>query len=174
MNRLYLDYYARVPVLEDWDETKRLPESKSATTPGNHPADFETMTIAEQDALLYWITKVMEPAKSYEEQTSYGLKHNFEHEAFYITNGQFKGAMLSLGYAPKDENVLNWEFKVKQREKRSTKTHRYYDSLNPYEKYQLSKFDATFAGLLLKTEHLTTDELLKDAEKAAQSIRSLD
>jgi hypothetical protein len=90
------------------------------------------MTIAEQDALLYWITKAMEPAKSYEEQTSYGLKHNFEHEAFYITNEQFKGAMLSLGYAPKDDNVPNWEFKVKQREKRSTKIQRYYKILNPF------------------------------------------
>ncbi len=116
----------------------------------------------------------MEPAKSYEEQTSYGLKHNFEREAFYITNGQFKGAMLSLGYAPKDENALNWEFKVRQREKRSTKTHRYYNSLNPYEKYQLCKFDATFAGLLLRAERLTIDQLLKDAKKAAESIRSAD
>jgi hypothetical protein len=173
MNDLYLDYCNRVPILEDWDRTKDLSEAKSATTPGNHPADFETLKPAEQDALLYWIIQVIEPAKSYEDQTSYGLKHNFEHEAFYITNGQFKGAMLSLGYVPKNENALNWEFRIKQRVKRSTKTHRYYESLNPYEKYQLGKFDATFAGLLFKAGHLTTEHLLKNAEKAAESIRSL-
>lgn len=54
--------------------------------------------------------------------------------------------------------------------KRSTKIHRYYDSLSPYE-YQLSKFDTIFAGLLLNAGYLTTEQLLKDAERAAESIR---
>jgi hypothetical protein len=174
MNMLYRDYCARVPVLEDWHRTKYLSEEKSATAPGNHPADFETLKPAEQDALLYWITQVIEPAKSYESQTSYSLKHNFEHEAFYITNGQFKGAMLSLGYVPRDEKALNWEFRIRQRVKRSTKTHRYYESLSLYKKYQLGKFDVTFAGLLFRAGHLTTDQLLKCAEDASWSIRSLD
>ena len=51
--------------------------------------------------------------KKYSTRTSYGIKHDFEREGFYLTNGQFKGAMLAAGYDPEKANELNWTFKIK-------------------------------------------------------------
>ena len=166
----YEDYCSRMPVLE-YDEKKRYRETYTARTPGNHPSDFGNMKSAEQDVLLYWITQVMTHSERYEKQTSYGMKHNFEGEAFYITNGMFKGAMLTLGYMPKDESALNWEFKVKPCIKRSRKTHRYYESLSEYELYRLPEFDPIFAGLLLRAKHLTIEDLFKRAEDGIKRVK---
>jgi len=167
---LYVDYCNRISVLE-YDEKKRFQEADTARTSGNHPTDFETLKPAEQDVLLYWITQVMVHSDRYDKQTSYGMKHNFEGEAFYITNGMFKGAMLMLEYAPKDESALNWEFKVKPCIKRSRITRRYYETLSDYELYRLPKFDPAFAGLLLRTKHLTIEDLLKEAEKGVERVQ---
>lgn len=46
--------------------------------------------------------------------TSYGMKHWLEDAVgCYISNNQFKDAMLSLGFEPSDYSELNWCFKVK-------------------------------------------------------------
>nr|WP_202596019.1 hypothetical protein [Staphylococcus epidermidis] len=57
--------------------------------------------------------------------SSYGLKHVFEteyrkkledtFEGSYITNGQFKGAMLKAGFDVKDKTQLNWHFNLSER-----------------------------------------------------------
>ena len=57
--------------------------------------------------------------------TSYGLKHVFGRryrkvlsgtfESSYVTNGQFKGAMLKAGFDVKDKTQLNWHFNVSEK-----------------------------------------------------------
>lgn len=46
-------------------------------------------------------------------ESSYGLKHLFEgtERGFYVTNGQFKMAMLFAGFAPDDPRDHNWSYK---------------------------------------------------------------
>lgn len=46
--------------------------------------------------------------------TSYGLKHHYERWILgdYVTNEQFKGAMLISGYKVRDTSELNWNFNV--------------------------------------------------------------
>lgn len=80
--------------------------------------DFENVTPLERAALLAWIGYTMVPAKRYASgTTSYGMKHCFEEVGFYVTNAQFKAAMLSAGYKPKDREERNWTFKIKARNK---------------------------------------------------------
>ena len=49
--------------------------------------------------------------------TSYGLKHIFEEarKGFYVTNAQFKAAMLEAGHKSNDESELNWNFKISEK-----------------------------------------------------------
>lgn len=82
-----------------------------------HPLDlpeaYNELNQAEKNALAYWIEHAICTATRYSNRTSYGIKHDFEREGFYLTNGQFKGAMLAAGYQPEDAQELNWTFKIK-------------------------------------------------------------
>lgn len=87
---------------------------------GNHPSDYETLSDAEKVALRYWIDHAIAPSgRVNNRRTSYVLKHQFEREGFYITNGQFKGAMLLAGYMPVNIYALNWCFSIHQQLKMS-------------------------------------------------------
>jgi hypothetical protein len=87
---------------------------KYETTNWDQPEDFDRLSEEEQEDLMEWIDDRMEPTKQYRHETSYGLKHVYEEErGKYITNGQFKGAMLKCSYEPKDRDELNWTFKAK-------------------------------------------------------------
>ena len=45
--------------------------------------------------------------------TSYGMKHLMEHDlGLYLTNNEFKDAMLLSGYKPVDPNELNWRYRI--------------------------------------------------------------
>lgn len=79
------------------------------------PEEFDALPPAKKSALLAWIDGAMIPAKTYGKHTSYTLKHCFGDDGFYVTNGEFKGAMLAAGYEPKDRKAQNWTFKVRPR-----------------------------------------------------------
>lgn len=84
--------------------------------PLNQPADYGRLPQAQRVVLCNWIDLNLAMTKTYNRYlSSYVLKHYFEHspEGFYVTNGQFKGAMLREWYKPKDYNALNWVFKTK-------------------------------------------------------------
>lgn len=84
----------------------------------NNPTNYEELSIEQKEILQDWIFKNFEIAERFNlTHTSYGLKHLFEKspEGFYITNGQFKGAMLNAGYKVKDHKELNWHFNVSKR-----------------------------------------------------------
>ena len=95
----------------------------------NLPEQFHSLPIAEQKLLLNWIRSTFEPAKTVYRprighQTSYGLKHDYaaamrqtypDQGDFYITNGQFKGAMLAAGISPVDDTQINWQFRMRRK-----------------------------------------------------------
>jgi hypothetical protein len=82
-----------------------------------HPLDlssaYDELNQAEKDVIAYWIEHAIGKATKNSNRTSYGIKHDFERDGFYLTNGQFKGAMLVAGYQPEDAQELNWTFKIK-------------------------------------------------------------
>lgn len=86
----------------------------------NNPEMFGQMCKNKQDILLKWINENLDPRKTINmDISSYGLKHIFENskDGFYITNGEFKGAMLMSGYKIKNPNDINWYFNISQKSK---------------------------------------------------------
>lgn len=67
------------------------------------------------DTVLHWIVAHISPRKSVNSRhSSYGLKHILHaHTGIYLTNNQFKNAMLMSGYMPEDQFALNWYFRIK-------------------------------------------------------------
>jgi hypothetical protein len=66
----------------------------------------------EIDIVFNWIAENISPRKTpLLDYTSYGLKHILERDTgIYMTNNEFKDAMLSCGYAPVNPNELNWNY----------------------------------------------------------------
>jgi hypothetical protein len=78
------------------------------------PEYYSTLRPDFQEALDNWISNNIKPAKTWWNRSSYGLKHDFERDTeIYVTNGQFKGAMLKAGYEPEFYDELNWGFKAR-------------------------------------------------------------
>lgn len=60
-----------------------------------------------------WIKENVISSKKVYDQSSYSLKHILQHDIeLYLTNNQFKDAMLLAGYEPVDPDQLNWHFKI--------------------------------------------------------------
>lgn len=85
-----------------------------ANLPVNRPDGYETLSELEKQTLQEWIELAIQPAKHKHSFSSYGLKHEYEYQTgLYVTNGQFKGAMLQCGYTPIDTNAINWKYRIK-------------------------------------------------------------
>ena len=95
----------------------------------NSPYSFYDLSDGEQNTLLEWCRQLEKKEKINKKHTSYGLKHIFEKNNFYITNGAFKGAMVVAGFKVADETELNWRFNISEK---SVK-----DILNKQRKYAL-------------------------------------
>jgi nucleoside recognition membrane protein YjiH len=73
------------------------------------------LTDLERKTLDNWITQNILPQKAPNKNyTSYALKVLFEQapEGFFITNKQFKEAMVRCNFVPVNKNKLNWDFRV--------------------------------------------------------------
>jgi len=70
-----------------------------------------------QEAVLDWIRKNIQPRKTPSRRhSSYGIKHFLEDDTgIYLTNNQFKDAMMLCGYGPVDENELNWHYCISEK-----------------------------------------------------------
>lgn len=71
-----------------------------------------------QECVLLWIKKYLSPTKKtvLDTSSSYGLKHILQNDTgIYLTNNQFKDAMLLSGYYPANPNELNWHFCISRR-----------------------------------------------------------
>ena len=80
----------------------------------NHPDCYEKLSAEYKQALGEWIGMRFEKATRAHNSWSYSLKHDFERDTgIYVTNGEFKGAMLVVGFTPIDNEELNWSFKIK-------------------------------------------------------------
>ncbi len=71
--------------------------------------DDETITIVED-----WIRRNIRASESVLlGRTSYGLKHILERDTdIYLTNNEFKDAMLLAGYRPVNARELNWRYRI--------------------------------------------------------------
>lgn len=78
---------------------------------GYEDAGLITEKPAEVQEIVYtWIRENLMPRKTVlYGRTSYGIKHLLEDDTkIYLTNNEFKDAMLQCGYGPVDPNMLNW------------------------------------------------------------------
>jgi len=78
--------------------------------------EYNKLSKTQQNELQSWIKGRFTHRKTVNKNhTSYGYKHVFENDihGFYISNEQFKGAMLEAGYEPRDKSAKNWSFYVK-------------------------------------------------------------
>lgn len=73
----------------------------------DEPEEVQTM-------VLIWINWCITPRETVNHKmSSYGLKHCLERmTGIYLTNNQFKHAMLMCGYRPESYNALNWYFSI--------------------------------------------------------------
>lgn len=88
----------------------------------NENGDIDKALITERpkkeiDIVCKWIKSKLTPIKSPNyERTSYGLKHILERDTgLYLTNNEFKDAMLMCGYEPVNPNELNWNYRISRR-----------------------------------------------------------
>ena len=83
--------------------------------PVNQPEEFKKLSQREQAILTAWIRTRLTPRKTINHKhSSYGLKHFFEEDNFYVTNGAFKGAMLQCGFLPEFAQDTNWNFAISE------------------------------------------------------------
>lgn len=78
---------------------------------------FTDLSQEDQAKVIDWIKAGLvprsTPAKQY---TSYTLKHLLEADIrIYMTNNQFKDAMLVCGYEPVNPAQLNWTYRISLR-----------------------------------------------------------
>ena len=88
--------------------------------PENDPMAFDSLSPEKKEAVLDWIRYNLYDRETFNPDiTSYGLKHIYEQVPGstdrYLTNGQFKGAMLACGFRAKNTNEINWVFNISAR-----------------------------------------------------------
>lgn len=83
---------------------------------GDDPIHFLHLAEEERNQLHSWIKESIKPRKTMNlKHSSYGLKHIYEHDTGnYVTNGQFKGAMITAGYTPNDAAALNPSYAIRE------------------------------------------------------------
>ena len=75
---------------------------------------FDELSEAEQEKVLAWIQANVQPMKTpLNGHTSYGMKHTLQHRTnIYVTNNQFKEAMLLCGFYPVRVDEINWCYSI--------------------------------------------------------------
>ncbi len=96
------------------EDYERICSELDDTRQRDHPRAYDTLSLAEKDVLRYWIEHAIQVAtKADDDYSSYGLKHEYERETkLYVSNAQFKGAMLVAGYLPIKKGEQSWHFKI--------------------------------------------------------------
>lgn len=97
--------------------SKLLTWEEAAALPINSPDRYGAVPADQKEIVTRWIKKNILPRKTpLNEHTSYGLKHIFEWSdtGFYMTNGEFKGAMIASGFEPVKED-LNCNYRISKK-----------------------------------------------------------
>lgn len=86
--------------------------SRFVTVTENDNHHFSDLTEAEQKMAIRWLRYNILPSTTpLEDHSSYCMKHVLEKRTnIYMTNNQFKEAMLRCDFAPVDTDELNWHF----------------------------------------------------------------
>lgn len=71
-----------------------------------------------EQRVFEWIDEFVSPSKrTLTNASSYSLKHRlanwYKSTGLYLTNNQFKDAMMIKGYMPVNSDELNWQYKIK-------------------------------------------------------------
>lgn len=71
----------------------------------------------EQNIVMNWIRENIFPRKTVNfERTSYGVKHLLQWDTnIYLTNNEFKDAMMICGFEPVNPNKLNWMYRISEK-----------------------------------------------------------
>ena len=71
-------------------------------------------SIWEINEVMKWIKEnVRRSRKILYGRTSYGIKHKLQHDTgIYLTNNEFKDAMMYMGYYPVNPDELNWRYRI--------------------------------------------------------------
>lgn len=88
----------------------------AAIHPEDRPESYQNLSSAQQIALQAWIAAELMPTFGTLSKDTHVLKHHAETACGYVTNGQFKGAMLASGYEPANPGELNWRFRARLRD----------------------------------------------------------
>ena len=85
-----------------------------------YKSDYRTefkKTDPRHEETMRWISENLKPRKTpNRKHSSYGIKHLLQMDTdIYLTNGEFKDAMVQAGYEPEDPRMQNWVFGVSQR-----------------------------------------------------------
>ncbi len=77
---------------------------------------FSDLPTEKQQALINWIEQNIQRRNSANfKHSSYGLKQLAEKAIdFYISNNQFKDAMLFCGFHPVNPTELNWYYRISE------------------------------------------------------------
>ena len=95
---------------------------KNAYMGVNEPECYIDLNDKYKKALSDWIDERFEKAMIAYRSSTYGLKHDFERETgIFVTNGEFKGAMLEAGFVAVNKDEINWHFKIKDKKHRSNR-----------------------------------------------------
>ena len=92
------------------------------TIDGPGEAGVDSMLLADleadiQSTVKKWIREGLIPTNRFDRMhNSYALKHMLERQTgIYMTNNQFKDAMLECGFLPSKLNEQNWCFKISKK-----------------------------------------------------------
>ena len=96
------------------EDYERICAELDDTRQKDHPRAYDELSVEEKDALQYWIEHAIQTATKVDDNySSYGLKHEYERETnLYVSNAQFKGAMLVAGYQPVKASEQSWHFTI--------------------------------------------------------------
>ena len=91
----------------DFDPAKR----------GEDGALLSDLSFEDREKVISWINENILPiASPNRKHTSYGIKHIIQSDlGIYLTNNQFKDAMLECGFEPVEVDTLNWEFRISEK-----------------------------------------------------------
>lgn len=110
--------------LEEYLRDRYAPDEGLLSYSG--PEEFDKLSDDRKNEIIAYLKTRFEPSDSYNPTTSYALKHFRTEKAIgYLTNGEFKGAMLAAGFIPQYQKEEYWRFKVQEHRPPSLGIHKY-------------------------------------------------
>lgn len=133
---------------------------------GLDPEQYHKVPEETRKRAKEWILNNIRPYRMTNSRTSYGIKHILQHDTgIYLTDGEFKGAMLAAGYAPINPDEDEWRFRVQVRIPDGMYSNE-YGGWEPVDPVERRKRMGAFTRWLLRQKHRNdrVGDLARDAE----------